>query len=115
MKKNIPPAPLPPPNRVIKESENIDNTKKDKCIGIFGKLFGHAFRSKYNEEESEGKYPFNTASGSLAHSPVFSDNVRDIIESTKSHKKIYVYDICKRCGKTINKKENIKNENKTSS
>lgn len=69
-----------------------------KCIGFFGKIFGHNFKSIYNEEESEGRFPDNFWTPSLA---AFSEEVSRVINSTKSRKSTYVHDICSRCGKII--------------
>lgn len=75
--------------------------KQDKCIGLFGKLFGHKFKSIYNEEESEGKYPDNCWVPSLA---AFSYEIARIINASKSKKITYIHDICFRCGKVIKEK-----------
>lgn len=106
MKKNIPPPPRPPPNRLIKESEDLDDIKKDKCLGLFGKIFGHKFRARYSESESEGKYPGDIVGDKLyLLTGVFADDTAKILDSSKSHERVYIRDICDRCGKVINQQK----------
>jgi hypothetical protein len=87
------------------------NNEIDKCKGISGRLFGHVFEPRYNTQEGEGKMP-NVDMWSPSFS--FGTDVPKVIESTKSRKRIYVHDICIRCGKVI-KKESVGNGNESSS
>lgn len=74
-----------------------------KCSGLFGWMFGHKFRARFNEEESEGKWPFKegTLESQITVASGPSVNSASIINSTKSKSSKYVLEVCERCGEII--------------
>ncbi len=72
------------------------------CIGLMGMLFGHKFEPRRDIECGEGKWPF--VQGTLESQMAAATNGGDeanIIHATKTQKETYVYDLCARCGKII--------------
>ena len=72
----------------------------NKCIGIFGKIFGHKFQPRYNEKiippkESEAQLFLSTRS-------VILDGDNTILNSLKRIEKEYKGDVCVRCGLIVN-------------
>lgn len=77
----------------------------NKCVGLWGWLFGHKFQARFNEEESDGKWPFKEGTlesqMTTAVQGGYDVSVSSIVNSTKSHKSSYVLDVCERCGEII--------------
>jgi hypothetical protein len=81
---------------------------KDKCNGLWGWLFGHKFQARFNEEEGEGRWPFkvfNIERSMYGTPDPHNIDMSSIINSTKSRKSTYVFDICERCGEIIRRNE----------
>jgi len=64
------------------------------CKGIMGKIFGHKFESRYNIEKSASK-PIGSMTNIW--------DIEKVLDQFRDTKKIYIYDICSRCGKIIKK------------
>ena len=71
----------------------------NKCKGLMGRIFGHKFEDRYDEEVGEGKLP--DSKQEIYIDSLICDGLPNIINSTKSCKRTYVYDICTRCGEKI--------------
>lgn len=63
----------------------------DSCEGVFGFLFGHKYRARYNE----GKPTISRVPGGLGD----FESAAELVEASKA--KTYTCDVCERCGKIV--------------
>jgi len=82
---------------------------KNDCIGILGKLFGHNYKPRYDENDTTSDSVVNQAKeamDSLFEHDYFANSydAARILEEFKSMNSIetkYVHDVCVRCGNII--------------
>jgi hypothetical protein len=101
--------PKPPPNRLIRESEDHDTRMDNKCIGIMGKIFGHKFVTVETIEEfmpdlsKTSIVPWSEKDFQLPpNQNVIKCNIQeeahDVVKAMKTTKTTFVHNICTRCG-----------------
>jgi hypothetical protein len=74
----------------------------DKCIGLFGWMFGHKFKHLFNVEIGTP-----TLSASWFESRLlFIQSDLEALALSRPRKEIYIHSACKRCGKTIRENPN---------
>ena len=81
----------------------------DKCMGIWGALFGHKFEPRYNETESPTNSDNVTGAKEIVEtivgsgSALLSCEIASIMDSFCICKSEYIHDVCVRCGKIAQK------------
>lgn len=72
---------------------------QNRCRGLAGFLFGHDFHDVSDVKVGEGKMPeFTELQMGIA---VAHDRIPAILEAGKSRESKYVHSVCRRCGETV--------------
>lgn len=65
------------------------------CDGVMGFLWGHKFEARYDEMKDAA------AAADIKAEGVSAQALTDLMETRRNIKKIYVHDVCIRCGQII--------------
>ncbi len=82
------------------------NTEPNKCLGIFGWMFGHRFVARWDTEEKLAPSAEsviaavapNTNVGRVMDALSDRTNLEGVVEQLKETKTTYLCDVCVRCG-----------------
>lgn len=77
-----------------------------KCCGVFGFIFGHKFKGRFDQHSTAGKPPLEQMriNTGILSEETLSDVFEKIGEAYRSRQTVYIQDICTRCGTTIPRK-----------
>jgi len=76
-------------------TDNSDLIGAAGCIGFFGSMFGHNYQARYDEKSYLPEDHINAS----------CESVVAVLENMRTDEKIYVHDVCVRCGHVIRREK----------